>query len=663
MKKKSNEDIQHEFAQLATDAESYHTSEISRQREKALHYYYGEPYGDEQPGRCSIVTREVFDTVEWMLPELLRVFTAGDRVVEFTPTGPEDVAYAKQETDYVNHVFMQKNEGFMVLHNWFKDALLQKNGIVKWYWDENLKVCEESYTNLSFEEAVFIAENDPDMELVEFEEVVHDEEGIVIAQNKATFKRRALKPCAKVINVPPEEFIISREARDIDSAPFVAHRKLTTRSEMLEMGFSEKDLEGITFTPEAEHDGIDSSPERRARHRVDYSEGIDHNASPDPSQDKVWLWESYFMSDIEGNGKAKLIKVFTANDEVIEWEEAPEKPFSSITPCMIPHKFHGLSIHDTVHDIQEVKSQLTRSMIDNAQFMNHGRWGVMEGQVNMDDLIHSRPGGIVRVKTPNALNQLATPTLDGNTFPLMDYMDQLREKRTGISNNSMGLNPDALRSNVAASTHNNVMTASMQKRDLIARLWAETGVKRLFCGLHGLILRNQDEADFVKLNNTYVKVDPTKWRERYDVTVTVGLGTGNKDQRINHYTMLTQLMMQLAPMVPGMFGPENAYNWLKEGFLAAGYKNYNDFLTAPEDQPPPQEPGPSEEMQIKMAEMQQKMQLEAAKLQETTRHNQKTEELQEAEVVRKTMADEEDAAINRAELALEERQGRPVEIG
>lgn len=663
MAKKNNETIQSELLNLLQDSKSYTSSTVSTQRAKALEYYHGISQESVAEGRCNVVTREVFDVIEWMLPEIMRVFTSSDKVVEFTPQGPEDVQTARLRTDYINYVFMRKNEGFNILHDWFKDALLQKNGIVKWWWDDSYKTREEVYEGLTMEQALFIDQNHLDCSLEKFEEQVSEDDGLTVMNTRAVFKRRTTRPQVRVEVIPAEEFLISRDARCIDTAKYVGQRKKVTRSDMKAMGFTNKQLDMISFSGSLSMAGDDDDPERRARHVHDETEEFTTQFSGDTTTEEVWLYESYIYSDVDGDGIAELIKTYSTDNELIEWEPADERPFADLTPVKLPHKFHGLSVYDYMSDVQDIKTLLTRSMIDNANFMNHGRWGVVDGQVNINDLINSRPGGVVRMRSPNAIQPIGSNTLDPSTFPMMDYIDHMGENRSGMSKNSQGLDPNALRSNVTATTHNNVMNASMQKRDLLVRQWAEGGVKRLFKGIDGLVMKHQTEPDQMKLNNEFVWVDPTQWNECHDVVVNVGLGTGSKDQKLAHYTMLTQqiqMMMQINPM---MFTPENAYNWMAEGFKLMEYKDPTAFVTNPADLPPPEPQGPSEEMQLRMAEMQQKGQVEMAKLQETTRHNMAQEELDQAEVVRKTAKDEEDSAIDRAELQLEREQGRPVDIG
>lgn len=657
MPKKTTQEIENELKRLRTSTDKWNFTEIQNQREEAYDYYFGEPYGTEIPGRSDIVTREVYDAVEWIKPELMRIFTSGERVVEFEPEGPEDVEAAQQETDYINYVFMRKNPGFQIMLDWIHDGLLQKNGVVKWWWDDSVETTEEVYENITLEMAQLLAEEHPDMQLEDFEIVREEEDGLVLTEKTvATFKVRKTRPQARVEVIPPEEFDISRDARSIKDARYVSHKKEVTYSDCRYMGFTKKQLDGITFS--SSRDNYDWSPERMGRNKFDNLDSFMQENSGDESQETAWLREEYFYTDLDGSGKAVLVKAFTIDDKVLEWEQACEKPFASISPLNLPHRYYGLSLHDVLKDIQKAKSSITRSMLDNAQFMNHQRHGAVEGQVNLNDLLDSRPGGVVRLKSPNALVPLQGTSLDPNTFSLLEYMDSLGEGRSGVSRNSQGLDPNVLRSNVAASTVNQVMTAAMQKRDLMARIIAETGLTDLFYGLHGLIKRHQKDVDYVRLRENFVQVDPTAWKDRINLVVNVGLGNGGRDGQMAAYQTMTTNMQMLGAAYPHMITPQNAYDWFMKGFEIFGYKDGRKYVTDPSTiEPPEPEPDPA------LIKIQQEAELKQAQLAEQARHNQATEEIQEAEVVRKTMKDEEEAAIDRMELRIEAQQGRPVGIG
>ena len=237
-----------------------------------------------------------------------------------------------------------------------------------------------------------------------------------------------------------------------------------------------------------------------------------------------------------------------------------------------------MSIADLVMDLQRIKSTLMRNLLDNAYNQNYGRYAVLEGQANLDDLLTARPGGIVRVKSPNAVMPLATPSLEPYTFQMLEYLDQIRESRTGVSRTSQGLSSDALTSHTTATAVNAVMTAAQSRVELIARQFAETGVKELMCTIYELLLKNMDRKKVVKLREKWVEVDPSSWSDNMDATVSVALGHGNKDQQVMQLNNLVQLASQQAgsPMIT----PDNMYNITSSLLKAMGYQNVNDFINS-----------------------------------------------------------------------------------
>jgi len=466
---------------------------ISRQREEAMKYYYAEKFGNEVEGRSQYVDSSVMDTIEWIKPSLMRVFASGDEMVVFNPTGPEDVETAKQATDYVNHIFTKDNNGWEILYSWFTDALLQKNGIVKCWWDDYEDWNREEYTRLDEEEFNVLIMS-PEVEIIEHTpyEGFHD---VVIS-------RRAHIGRVKIENVEPSEFLISRESKTIEEARFVCHRVIKTLSELREM------WPDFDFKPEEMGWGEDMVPmsgERLARYSYDNSAGIPWGglgiSYPEEVLREYWLHESYLRTDHDGDGIAELRKVCTVGSMVISNEPIDRIPFVSVTPIKIPHKFFGLSIADLIMDIQLIKSTLMRNLMDNMYNQNFGRYAVLEGQANLDDLLTQRPGGVVRVKSPNAIMPLATPQLEQSSFGMLEYLDQLRESRSGVNKYSQGLNENALTSHTTATAVAATMTAAQSRVELIARCFAETGVKELMKNIYELVLKNQDHERVIMLRN------------------------------------------------------------------------------------------------------------------------------------------------------------------
>jgi hypothetical protein len=456
--------------------------ELSEQRRKALRYYLGEPLGNEQEGRSKVVSTDVADVVEWILPSLLKIFTAGDDVVRFEPTGPEDEEVAKQATEYVNWIFSRDNAGFTNLYAWFKDALLQKNGIAKVWWEEGETATRESYLRKSFEEMQLIL-SDPEVEPIAHSE--YPGSGVVIGPNglpvesAVTYhdlivKRRRTSGAVRTMTVPPEEFLISRRARSIEEAAFVAHRLRKTVSELIEIGY-DRDL--VDRLPGSEDD--DPTGERRERFALE--DDHDRNAAadgPNRAMREVWLTECYVKCDWDGDGIAERRKVTVAGSgaEILDnepWDGS--LPFVSLTPIPMPHRFFGLSIADLVMDLQLIKSTILRQILDNLYLSNNGRH-IISDQVNLDDLLTARPGGIVRLKNGALPGQghilpLDTPLVAAQAFPMLEYIDGVRENRTGVTRYMQGLDADTL--NKTASGINQIMTAAQQRVELIARVFAE----------------------------------------------------------------------------------------------------------------------------------------------------------------------------------------------
>ena len=624
-------------------------AEISIQREEAIKYYYALPFGNEVEGRSQYVDSTVQDTVEWIKPSLMRVFASGDEMVKFTPHGPEDVKAAEQATDYVNYVFTKDNPGWEILYSWFHDALLQKNGIVKVWWDEYQEDQREEYQNLGELEFEYLI-SDEDVEVIEHTEVAGNEIEGVETYHDVVIKRSSYNGKIKVENVPPDEFLISREAKGIQHARFVCHRVKKTVSELREMYGDDWDVGelGGGYNEEV------YNAERMARYEFDdsYAWGGGLNENGEEALREYWLHESFIRTDYDDDGIAELRKVCTVGDHIFSNEEIDKVPFVSITPLKIPHKFFGMSVADLVMDLQLIKSTLMRNLMDNAYNQNFGRYAVLEGQANLDDLLTQRPGGVVRVKSPNAVMPLATPPLQPESFQMLGYLDEVREARTGVNKNTQGINADALTSHTTATAVNAVMTNAQSRVELIARQFAETGVKELMYCIYELLLKNQDKERVVMLRNEWVPVRPDMWNDKMDCTVSVALGNGSKDQQMAHLSQMLQFAAQAMQGGLPIVTTQNMYNLGAALIKAMGYQNVNDFLTQP---PPPQPEQPSPEDQLAQMEMQVKqkeLEIKAADVQVKMRKIQ-----QEAK------KDAVDAQLKAAELALEEKQNRGVLIG
>ena len=618
------------------DAIGYIETETVDQRKQALEAYLRQPYGNEVEGKSQIVTGEVAEAIDGALPSLVRIFTGSDNIVVFEPQGPQDEASAKQATDYCNWVFTKDNAGVAILHDWFKDALMQKNGIGKAYWQDKEDITKERYFDLSDDELAMLM-SDETMEIVEQDttefpifdpmgQPVFEPTGVQVmgATHNVVVQKRKKSGKVTIENVPPEEFLISKKAKTIADSPFVAHRQMLTRSDLIAMGFNKKQVESLQMG-----DALAYTPERVAR----YSAGEQpyQVQTDDTSMQEIEVFECYIKTDINGKGIATLTQVFYASNEILQDEKGKEMieevdyvPFHSICPIPIPHKFFGNSLADRTTDLQLIKTTITRQMLDNLYLTNNARVVAVEGQVNLDDLLTSTAGGVIRAKSQGAVQQLVVQNVAQAAFPMLQYLDTVQSKRTGVSDASQGLDP-AILQNVTAAAVASKQQAGAGKIEMMARIFAETGVKSLFQGILHLLCKYQDKARVVRMRGEFVEFDPRTWANQYDVSINVGLGAGNRQEQMAMLSMVLAKQEQLI----AQYGPANPYvspaqyrSTLGRMVEIAGFKDSSEFykpITPEQDQmlsnPPPQQQQMPPEVQALMAKTQAEIQANQAKAQ------------------------------------------------
>ena len=616
----------------------YYESELTDARRKANEYYFGEGFGNEVEGRSQVVSTDVADTIESILPPLLRIFTASDNIVRVEPVSAEDTEIAEQATDYLNHIFNKDNDGFVTLYTMFKDALLMKNGVCKVYWDDSKKVERETYEKLSEDEFTMLLDEDgvevlehteykdeifikekkkqeekinklPDsIELLTMQEEINKIEipmmhDVVISRTE-TFGKVKIEP------IPPEEFLIERQAKSLKDAKFICHKVPTTRSELIEMGF---DYDKVYSLPIENKERYNS--ERSVRYR-NIDDDYDRTVG-DASTEEVIVYESYIKMDMEGKGVAELRKITSAGEgghTILDNVPVDSHPFCSITPIIVPHRFHGRSVSELVEDIQLIKSTVMRQVLDNMYLTNNNRVAVMDGQVNLDDLLTNRPGGIVRTKgaPSQVMMPLQNQTLTNQAFPLLSYLDTIKEERSGITKYNQGMDTDTL--NKTASGINTILSQSQMRLELIARVFAETGVKDIFKKMFELVVKYQDKERIIKVNSNFVPMNPMEWRDRCNVTIHVGLGTGSRDQQLGILNAILRQQIEAIKLQGSPAGPivnlENIYNTLSRIIENAGLKDVSSYFTDPktgmQNMPPQQPKPPSEFEKVSQIQTQQK---------------------------------------------------------
>lgn len=618
------------------DSIGFLETETVEQRKLALEAYLRQPYGNEVEGKSQIVTGEVAEAIDGALPALIRIFTGSDEIVVADPVGPGDEAAAKQATDYLNYIFLKDNPGVIIMHDWFFDALLQKNGIVKAVWEDKEDVSKETYEGLSDDELAMLLQ-DKDIEVVEQDTVenpildpmgmpVFDEAGLpaMYGIHDVVIKKKLKSGKVAIANVPPEEFLIAKAGKTVKNTPFCAHRRMITRSDLIAMGFEEDIVNGLPTG-----DALAYTPERVAR----FAPGEQpYDVQPDDfAMQEIEVFECYIYYDGDEDGIAELHQVFYAGNDILSDEETDYVPFYSICPLPIPHKFFGNSLADRTVDLQLIKTTVTRQMLDNMYLTNNSRVTAVEGQVNLDDLLTSTAGGVIRTKSPNAVQQLVVQNMAQQSFPMLQYLDSVQAKRTGVTEMSQGLDPNILQ-NVTAAAVASMQQAGSGKIELIARIFAESGVKELFEGILHLVSKYQQKERIIRLRGTYVTVDPRTWANKFDISINVGLGNGNRDQQM---AMLQMVMAKQEQMI-GQYGPANPFvsfgqyrGTLGRMVEAAGFKDSAEFfkpISPEQDQqlsnPPPQEQQMPPEVQAYMAKTQAEIQGQQAKFQADMRMQQ-----------------------------------------
>ena len=606
------------------DAIDYIDNWISPMRATATQYYRGDLFGNEEEGRSQVVSMDVRDTVQAIMPSLMRIFHGTDRTVEFVPQGPEDVASAKQATDYANFIINRDNNGFLEMHSAFMDALVRKVGIIKVYWDDQTKF--ETYDMSGLDDASLNAlMSDPDVEIeitasTPVGEPMMDEMTGMIMEPPMEHSVRATYTHpdgrVKVEAVPPEEFLISREAKSVEQADYVAHRRIVTVSELVAMGY---DFDEVSKLGSA-HEDMSTNVERYTRNKALSNEMNERN---DPAMKKVLYVENYIKVDYDGDGIAELRKICTAGDgnKILMNEPCTMAPFATMCPDPEAHDFFGHSIAETVMDIQRIKSSIMRNTLDSLAMSIHPRIAVTEGMVNMDDVMSTEVGAIIRQRSAGQVQPLSMPFVGREAFPVLQYMDQVKEARTGISKASAGLDANALQSSTATAVAATV-SAAQQHIELIARIFAETGVKRMYQLVLHLITTHQDRERMVRLSNEFVPIDPRAFDSNMDVTINVALGRGSDTERM----MMLRQIGEMQKEAMATMGPQNPLtdinklsNTLKAMTELAGFKDTSQFWADPAQfQPPPAQDKPDineQLIQVQIQQIQADMQKKAAELQ------------------------------------------------
>lgn len=636
---------QDELARLCeaeiNDAIAYDDTEWSADRARAIEYFFGEMKDTPaQEGRSQVVSHDVADTIGWILPGLMRVFLASDRVAVYQPTRPGDEPGAEQSTDYINYIFLAECDGYRVLWDALHDALLLRNGIIKHWWDDAPEYETVTFTGLDDDAFTMLVMDDEIDEVLEHTEYTAADGSLM---HDVKVSRICRYGTLRIESVPPEEFLIERDATSLEDANFKAHRRRRARGELIAEGF---DAAAIMELPA--YNSLDIDETRTTR--MEENEGVGSTSNLDPLREEVEIYECYIKCDYDGDNILEWRRVVvggSARNKVLANEEASDDVFTDLTAERVPHRWQGRSVFDDTHDVQRIKTVLLRQTLDNLYLSNNPQRAANLEQVNNPDVLFNPSiGDVIDVKgDPNAIiRDMTIPFFAEKSFSALEYMDQVIERRTGVSRSTMGLDPEAL-TNQTATAVQAQQSAAYSKIELMARNMAEMGLKRLFKCLLKIIVRHQDKPRTIRLRDQWVTVDPRPWNANMDVSIDIGLGSGSRDRDMQMLNAIAlkqeQIIAQLGPMNP-LVTPAQYRNTLAKMIEAGGMRSPEQFVNevGPEaEQWFQQQAEAAAQSNPQMAKVQADMQAQQAKLQADI-------QMKQAEAQIKAQSDRERAAAD-----------------
>ena len=614
MKKRQKMD---DAAILAVIANELSQANITTSNEAALRlplsYYLGRPNGTEIEGRSQLTSTDVADSIEWLMPQIMKSFTQNNEVVTFDPINANDEKQAELESEFVYDVLMKQNNGFVLIHQFVKDALMQRNGLLKVYYEEKEEQQTYTYSGLTDDQLAMIAA-DQNTELMELEtESYIDEMGNPVNQHDV--KIVITENCGNICIDPvaPEEWRINLQHNSIDAsnARFTCHIVAKTASDLYEEGCSLDIIEDLQRA-----DLI------RTSYRFNYQGEttlVPSTLEDDPNK-LLEIGECFMFLDVNGDGISERVKITVAGVnpcvKVLSVEEIDSSPWITTTGILMSHKFQGLSIYDRIKTIQDHKTAVIRNWQDNFYLQNNQRTVIVDGEVNIDDLLVSRPGGIIRANSLQSIMPIQTPVMGDAAFSMLNYLDGLRASRTGVSANGTA-SPQDIGGAIGSIGADRIMTATEELAGLIVRVIAETGIKPLCTKIRDLSVKHIDSVQDFQFRGQWEKVNPSTWPKRTKSTVRIGTGSGDTRSKLMAIQQVQQLQAQIFQM-PGqaLVNQTKAYAAINDFCKLSGLQGAEKYFvdpSSPEGQQTTQKAQQEQSMnQQKMdqAHMQQ-MQMEA----------------------------------------------------
>jgi hypothetical protein len=610
-----DEDLLSLLQQKEDAAAHYVHGELASAREQAMREYHRMPYGNEVDSEATIVSSDVQDSVEWILPALLKTFSATDKAVAFEPSRASDVQGAEQATDAVNHVFYKQNNGFLILYTAIKDMLTVRNCAVMWRKEDQSVVSSVPFKGASEEMlALMMQEEDAEIEMATPAPILDEQgqpqvdpmTGQPLMGYNGRLRKTEKKSIVKVEAFSPENLLVQRDWTSplLHDCPYVSRLMRVTLSDLKMMGY-DVEPEELRASDSQDYLGEDTQSGAFNQDTQDTASTLNMQSDyhDDDAMAEGWLRIEFVLADRDGDGIAERLCVYRLRDKILKAEVVSHVPIATASPMLNTHRWDGLSIADAVSDLQRLHTELLRQTLNNLYLTNNPRTKVLTDAnwsplANIDDLLDSRAGGVIRQRDVNAISEQVIPFSAGASMPMLEYVQSMRENRTGVSRTSMGMNPDSL--NNTATGRAMDLSSAMQRVELIARIIAETLVKPIFQGILKVLTDGGMEKLAFRLRDEFVEYDPNEWRDQYDMTINVGLGTGDTQQRSQQLMMIGQIQQQ--GMAVGLATPKHLYNTAAKLVENAGFKDVQNFLQDPTTVPPqpPQKP-----LEIQIEEMKQ----------------------------------------------------------
>lgn len=617
---------------------------------EAYQYYYGELPSAYTRGGSSYVDRTVWESVNGVLQDALNVFTSGEDAVRFAPLNSYDADGARAATALVNKTLLRDNNGYLVFHDVFKECLLSKVSFAKRYWEESEDQDVRVVTRVTPEEMdLILAEyDDNDKVTDDMVEVEKHEDGTLSAVISVPVNTSGVR----IEFVSAENVDFDQFSRTIQECSYFRHRAQKTRNELVDLGFSEDDIN------RARQNSTDLISEDIEMTRDRDMSGLDMG---DPADfEKYLVDEIYVRTNLEGR-KTRLYQVFTVNGEIIDYSEVSEIPFEVCTPFLVPGNLIGESIFDITRDIQNVKTALIRGYIDNIMNANYGRYRAVKGQYDKRSLLDNRPGGVVEENAPMMVDLFPYHQLPNGVDSILEQIEQSKERRTGVTRIGMGLSPEVFKNDNSFATVDMMMSAAQNRMRMVCRNIAQNFMTKLFLAVYRLLQENETRVVQIEVNGTLQTIMPNTWPERDKVIVAVAVGANERRERANNLVQLSQFLTQNPLLAGTTFTAANANHLARELTLSMGFYDVNNFITPMEQvQPPP--PDPAQEMEMQRLQLeQQKVQADIAKIQSDIQVGQGRVQAEQMEAQAKLKRAELDEAVAGDEMNIKQAESESLQ--